>query len=168
MAKFEPALQLVLQHEGGLEINASDSAGITNYGISLRFFKKRVKPDATEQDIRNLTVNDAAQLFERFFWDRQPFSDINSQKIANRVFDLHVNSGQGVSLLQKAVNACTGLHLVVDDMLGMKTIDATNALPEEDLYSHLIEQAQAYYASIVANNPKDAVFLKGWLARLNG
>ena len=157
---------MVFSHEGGYVDSPEDLGSVTNLGISLRFYKKRVKPDATKEDIKNLTVNDAAEIYRRFFWDRQPFESIGSQKLCDRVFDLHVNCGQGISLLQKAFNAATGLHLLVDNMLGPKTLDAINAGATDMIYAELINQSKLYYKKIALNNPSQQIFLKGWLHRL--
>ena len=123
MAKLEPALSMVFTHEGGLVDNPNDSGSITNLGISFRFYKKKVKPDSTPDDIKNLTVNDAAEIYRRFWWERYPFSEIDSQLICNRLFDLSVNLGSAaaISCLQRAIDACLGCKLVVDGMLGPKT-----------------------------------------------
>lgn len=168
MSKFLPALTMVLFHEGGFSNNSNDNdGGCTNLGITLKFYKKRIKPDATEQDIKNLTVNQATEIYLDYWWSRQPFADIISQEIANRAFDLHVNTGHGVSILQHAVNACTGAHLVIDNALGVKTLEAVNSIPVETLYNQLIIQAVHYYQNIVINHPADKIFYKGWINRLN-
>ncbi len=166
MASFIPALQFVLRHEGGLEANEFDSAGITKYGISLTFYRSHVDSSATADDIKNLSVDDASGLYEKFWWSRAPFCYIDSQKIANRVFDLHVNTYHGISMLQQAVNACIGGHLVIDDMLGPKTLAIVNALDEDKLYDMLIVIAEHFYNDLVKKNPKDEVFYKGWINRL--
>lgn len=168
-SRFEDSLQMVLQHEGTNFVNdPADSGGASRYGISLRFYKRKIKPDATPDDIKNLTVNDAAEIYRRFWWDRYLFADINSQLICNRLFDLSVNMGAptAISCLQKAANSCAGSHLVTDGMLGAKTLDAVNSIPEKILYDQLITQAKAFYNDLVAKNSKDKVFIKGWLARL--
>ena len=131
MAKFLPALQLVLKHEGGLVDSIADSGGITNFGISYAFYKKSIKPDATAEDIKRLNVSEAEDIYKRYFWDRADFESIESQAICNRLFDLSVNCGlaHAVGIIQRAVNACNGSHLVTDGQLGGKTIDAINSIP---------------------------------------
>ncbi len=169
MAKFPEALQMVLgpNHEGSAYVdNLNDKGGPSRYGISLRFYRANVKSDATERDIKDLTVNDAAALYQKFWWQRAAYCDITSQKIASRVFDLHVNCYHGISMLQQAVNACIGGHLVVDNMLGSKTLAIVNALDEDKLYDMLIEVARGFYKDLVKKNPKESCFLKGWLNRL--
>lgn len=160
---FEPALEMVLRHEGGLEYDRA--GGTTNLGISFTFLK-RVKPDASTQDIEELTVNDAAAIYKKYFWERA-FEEINSQKIVNRVFDLQVNTWDGIKLLQRAVNACIGNHLDIDGSLGSKSITAVNSIDEDKLYDALINQAELYYKGVVADHPEDSIFAKGWENRLH-
>jgi len=168
MAKFEPAISQTLKHEGGLENDKFDTGGITAFGISLVFYKKNVKVDATAEDIRHLTADEATSIYKKFFWDRNRYEEIENQKLANRVFDLSVNIGPTManSLLQKAVNFLKpSLHLVVDGSLGVKTLAAINELSADALYQALINKAESYYEAI-ASHGENHRFLFGWLSRL--
>ena len=167
MSRFEPSLQLVLSHEGSFVDHPEDKGGPTQNGISLRFYRKSIKPDATALDLKNLTINDIAEIYRRFFWDRSLFSEIESQKICDKVFDLHINTGKGIHILQKALNSYLKIHLVIDNVLGHYTLSAVNSVNPERFYPALIEQGRLYYRNIVKNNPSQIVFLKGWLRRLN-
>jgi len=169
LSEFEPAVKLVLMHEGGFASNPNDNdGGCTNFGITLKFYRKSINPDATVDDIRNLTREMAVSIYDKHFWNRQTYSDILDQDIANRVFDLAVNIGpaHATACLQRAVNSCIGAHLIIDGTLGKKTLDATNSIAKENLYSALLDQAQHYYEHIVEHHPQDKIFLKGWLNRL--
>lgn len=170
MAKFEPALQLVLQNEGGFSNNPKDSGGATNLGISLRLYKKCVKPDADIDDIKKLTVSDATDIYRKLFWDRAPFADINSQNIANKLFDLSVNMGTpaAVKCLQVAINDIFRDNVLVEDgVLGPRTINMINNVVEPHLYAALLKQARVHYDFIVKNNPQYKIFLQGWVKRLH-
>lgn len=166
MAKFEPSLQVVLSHEGSFVDNPADPGGATQNGISLRFFKKKVKSDATADDLKKLTINDIAAIYREFFWDRQQFLNIFSQKICDRVFDLHINTGQGIAILQRALNNHYATHLVVDNILGHATLDVLNAKSENEVYNAIVQEATDYYNNVVKHNPSQSIFLKGWLHRL--
>ena len=144
MSKFEIALTDVLRHEEGdfHEINLHDAGGLaTNFGISLNFYKKKINPNATIDDIRFLKVEEASHIYKNFFWDRNRYSEINNQMIAGKVFDLAVNIGAPTanSLLQKAINSISPEeNLIVDGLCqAYKTIEAANKIPEESSYISL-------------------------------
>lgn len=155
---FEHAIQKVLADEGGYVNHKNDKGGETNFGIS-----KRSYPDV---DIKNLTVEQAKDIYYRDFWQKGPYDKLACGALAEKVFNTAVNAGNGraFKLLQQAANAC-GAKLVVDGVVGPKTIAAINSLDgQEVLEQFRIEQANFYY-SIVARDPNQRVFLKGWLAR---
>ena len=168
MAKFEEALSMVLRHEGGLSADAQDEGGITNMGISLRFYKKRVKVDADENDIRNLTVAEVSDIYNKFFWIPNRYDEINNQDLANRMMDLAVNTGSlnANAFLQRALNSIMSyIPLQVDGKIGLKTLAAANNCDQLLLYSNLIAEATQYY-KLIAKNNQNFKFLNGWLKRL--
>ena len=163
-----PAVTFVLKNEGGLVDNAEDAGGITNFGVSLAFYKKKIKIDADKNDIRHLSAATAERIYFEYFWQRLPFDDINSQEIATRLFDLTVNTGQAhaIAMIQRAINNVNpSEHILVDSQFGVKTLTAINTLDEHKLYNALICEASKYYHDI-AKHGNNQVFLKGWLHRL--
>ena len=94
MAKFEPAIKVVLKHEKGYSNNLKDKGGETNFGISKRSYPKT--------DIKNLTLGRAMHIYKRDFWIPGRYEEIHLQTIATKVFDISVNMGQkqAVRLLQ--------------------------------------------------------------------
>jgi lysozyme family protein len=60
---YDDALRRLLVHEGGYSNHPSDPGGSTNFGITIADYRACVKPDATADDARNMTVDVAdAQL----------------------------------------------------------------------------------------------------------
>lgn len=149
MARFEDAIGQVLSDEGGYVNNAADPGGETKYGIS-----KRRYPNV---DIRDLTVQQAEDLYRRDFWK---FDGITSQAVATKLFDSYVNMEHtAIKLAQEVVNA------IPDGVYGPKTEAAINAMdPVQFLNRYRVFLVQ-HYEDIVTNNPAEAVFLKGWLKR---
>lgn len=172
MAEFEPAVTITLRNEGGFFHNPV-TGEVVNHGITLRFVRSSVKPDADEDFIRNLTIEDASAIYRTHFWDRYNIGSINDQNLANKVFDLNVNMGPGaanhvgaLTLLQTAVNACGG-QCAVDGIVGPATIEQVNALDPANLLAQYKDLASQRYTQIAANNAQLAGDLTGWLARLN-
>lgn len=168
VAKFDAAISFVLKHEGNYVCDPEDSGGATNHGISLRFYKTKIKPDATVDDIKNLSVNSAIDIYRKYFWDNYQYDSIDDQLIASKLFDLGVNMGppSAGKCLQRAVNVINpDANLVIDGILMAKSFDAINACDPDSLYPELINQAKIKYEKIasVGDNEK---FLHGWLNRL--
>jgi lysozyme family protein len=167
MSEFDIAIKLTLSHEGGKEFDKA--GGETNFGISLLFLKT-LHPKATADDIKNLTIQDAIEIYRKYFWEPNNYVWINSQRIASKVFDLCVNLGQHAanSLLQSAVNTLDPESTInPDGVMGGATLRAINECKEPLLYDEYIKHVTKYYNDLVAINPDLNKFLKGWLNRLN-
>jgi lysozyme family protein len=169
MSDFIPAVSLVLIHEGGLGQDVHYDSGLcTKFGISLIFYRKNIKYNAIDQDIKDLTIGNAVDIYKEYFWDKWPFAQIDNQKLCNRLFDLSVNCGpkQAFLLIQRAANDI-GAKLDVDGILGVKSIAAINSPNIQDsLYKNFIQEATEFYEKI-ANIAHNKRFLRGWLNRLN-
>ncbi len=100
---FDEVFDRLIGHEGGYANDPNDPGGETNWGIS-----KRSYPNV---DIKNLTRDQAKEIYRRDFWNR-----INGDKlydgVAFQVFDFAVNSGieTAVRGLQRAVGAADDGH----------------------------------------------------------
>jgi lysozyme family protein len=167
MAAFETALAITLEHEGGFFHNPV-TGEIVNYGVTLKFVQSSgYKPDADEDFIRNLTVGEASQIYQTYFWDQYHIGGISDQNLANKAFDLTVNMGPGaLKLLQTAVNDCGGC-CEVDGVLGPLTIRHANLCDPAALLTRYKELAAARYTAIATGNSQLAGDLSGWLERLN-
>jgi lysozyme family protein len=106
------------------------------------------------------------QFYLTTFWN-QWLEQLTSDAVAMRVFDASVNMGvkEAIVLLQQAVNSLSTTPLVVDGKIGPKTVAAANACVDTSLVSAFQHARVSYYEEIVAKNPADAIYLKGWTAR---
>jgi lysozyme family protein len=104
-------------------------------------------------------------FYQARFWNRW-YAQLTSDDVAMRVLDFAVNGGPGtaVKTLQNAVNSLGG-NLTVDGEWGPLTLGATNATDPTELVPAFQDERVAYYQDIVANNPADAQYLDGWIAR---
>jgi lysozyme family protein len=157
MANFEEAIKIVLAHEGGYVKAKNDHGGATNFGISQRSYP--------EVDIENLTREEAEQLYRRDFW--KPIYDrINSQAIANKLFDLGVNMGTqtAIKLLQTACIDCA-MPVAADGKFGSVTLNAVNSLDPVLLLTAFKKRALGHYQHIVAMDATQSVFIDDWAKR---
>ena len=167
MADFQPAIQITLQNEGGFYHNPT-TGEIVNHGITLKFvIGSGYNPNADESFIQNLSVDEASQIYQKYFWDAYHIGQIADQNLSNKVFDLSVNMGPAaLPVLQSAVNACGG-QCAVDGIIGPASIAQINALDPGTLLEQYRNLAAQRYRDIAANNSTLAGNLNGWLARLN-
>lgn len=160
MANFETAIETVLKHEGGYVNDPKDAGGETNFGIS-----KRIYPYL---DIKNLTKLQAKAIYLNDFWIPSGVERIDSDKIAEKVFDTGVNIGtvNAIKLLQRACNLVFDARLTGDGVIGSKTLKIVNSIVDVDDFLKVYRSLQEdYYMKIVANNPSQKRFLRGWKKR---
>ena len=172
MANFKEAIDKVLEHEGGYVNNPLDLGGTTNFGISLRFLQS-IDATANIETIKNLTLEEAEELYFNHFWLSSNCDKIKSQSIAEKVFDTAVNTGSKVAnrFLQSTLNIIifNGKPLVEDGYIGAETINAINLLEGEDVDGNILKVyrllQKEHYAKIVINRAEQLTFLKGWFNR---
>lgn len=172
MASFDIAYnQYIRPNEGGYANVANDKGGETYAGIARNFnpdwpgwdyidFIKR-----TQGSIANNTVFPQIQyMVEDFFrnrWAKNRFGEINSQAIANLLFDFHVHSqANAIRTIQQV------LGVPVDGIMGPITLAAINSADEAKLHDQLKEARLAYLRRLIENDPTQAVFADGWAARV--
>jgi lysozyme family protein len=158
MAEFKIAVAHTLKNEGGFNDIKEDKGGVTNFGISLNFYKKNIDKSADKSTIKNLTQEQACAIYEKFFWR---FNNINSQKIANKLFDASVNLGN-----QQAIKFAQRICNVEDDgICGSNTIKAINDKNSQEFIDEYVKMQTNYYLKIIKNDPSQVIFKNGWLKR---
>ncbi|RIV82971.1 hypothetical protein D2V17_14310 [Aurantiacibacter xanthus] len=190
--RFVNAYVDLLGVEGEFVDDPVDRGGATKYGISLRFLKSAGKidldgdgfadfdldfdGDIDAQDIRKLTVLDAAELYERCFWKVLRCENM-PRPIGEMMFDQGVNGGNVAArkLLQRALNKVVAEHhfrqtpLVVDGVVGFRTQRYLDGFIARGLLADIVKayrQAAAdRYVAIVRRDARQQRFLKGWLRR---
>lgn len=158
--RFERLIGMILQHEGGYVYDPVDPGGETKYGISKRSYP--------HVDIKNLTIEQAKDIYYRDWWLRLRCNEIQDDRIAQKLLDTCVNVGAmtGVRLLQRAL-CDVGDPVTADGLIGPQTIGAANrADPIALLASMRYHQAQ-HYKKLIDRNPELARFERGWMNRAN-
>jgi len=165
MAEFEPAVKIILQHEGGFVDHPSDPGGATNRGITFQLFKQyatSLQLSKTVEALKGLTEDQAKFIYREHFWDKMQGNRFLNQQVANLVFDGFVNMGaNGIKTFQRAIGA------VADGVVGSGTLIAINSAAPSIAFDQIKEQRIKFYNDLVVRKPKLQVFLKGWLNRVN-
>lgn len=149
--QFIEAVQHILRFEGGYVNDPDDAGGETKYGIS-----KRSYPDV---DIAALTMAEAADIYERDYWDAVKAGQL-PPALRLPVFDMAVNMGtnRAIRIMQEAVGATP------DGIIGPKTLQAAWAMNEAAQKS-LLRHRVDFYVGLVERKPSQIKFLRGWLRR---
>ena len=156
--KFEKAFQYVIQNEGGYVFDKNDPGGETKFGISKRSYPAL--------NIKDLTLEEAKKIYYRDYWIKGRFEEISSGSVATQVFDFSVNLGirASVIVLQRALRS-VGTNVQEDGLMGPQTFSAASNSEPRCLLAAIKSEAAGYYRQIVAKNPSQQKFLKGWLNR---
>ncbi len=159
MANFNDAIVKTLAKEGGAKFTdvAGDKGGATKYGISQTAY-----PNV---DIRNLTEQQARDIYKRDYWDRVCGDDIKSQIIAENIFDTAVNMGIRTAsrLVQVVLNITPP-----DGIIGSASLAAINKQDEAVFLAHFTLAKIARYTNICMQDKTQSKFLLGWVNRALG
>lgn len=184
MPNFDHAHKFTARWEGGLSDHPADKGGITAYGASINFVSDLASTAAGQEflqsigvhlpvnraNMRRVTQEQARAMFRYAFWeplglDRLPL------RPACILYDMAVNHGpyNAVCIAQRGYNRCVlhGVKLAVDGKLGPQTVAALSK-DTPKINAAILDAREDFYANLVQQNPDQAVFLKGWMNRLNG
>ena len=159
MANFDSAIQKTLMHEGGSEFTSdpNDRGGDTKFGISQRAYP--------ELDIKNLAEEKAKKIYKRDYWDKIRADQLDSQLIAENIFDTAVNMGvRTASRMAQEV-----LEIVpTDGIIGPQSLNYINDAPIDLFISKYTLQKVAHYVEICKKNKSQKKYLLGWMNRALG
>ena len=159
-------ITLDLAHEGDFQNNPKDRANWTSGHIGVGELVGTnggiTTLDMPGVDIKNLTVEQKVAYYLEHYWKPQ-YSQINSQSLANKIFDLGVLFGIGTAV--KNLQMALDLHM--DGLFGPTTLAAVNGGNAETLLRHFQDEMLAHAQAIAAGNPNEAPDLPGWTRRIN-
>ena len=164
MTSTDDIIAMILDSEGAeYTDDPDDRGGPTKFGITQGRLSDYRGHDCSPDDVRDLTVEEATQIYDSEYIVKPGFLKITNDALRAFLVDWGVNSGTGTAI--KAVQRRTGC--AADGALGPRTAAAINAADASALLGQLIDDREAFYRSIVARDPSQRRFLAGWLARNN-
>lgn len=176
-ADVKKALVITFGHEGGLQCDKNDPgnwtggkigkgrAGCTKFGIATNTY--------SNIDIRNLTVDKAAKLYERDFWNPNHLTEFERQELANEIFDTSVNCGvrTGGNMVIKLVNIFGPAHYPLNGKVNSEMVEWINQHTKKSMdfktfFKALnVLQGQRYLA-IMDTNPRMLRYGNSWFSRV--
>lgn len=157
MADFKIAVQKTLVHEGGYVNNPHDHGGPTKYGIT--------QTDMPGVSIKDITPDDASTYYQEHYW-KTLYSQIISQGLAEKLFDMGVLFGVGTAVKMLQISMSHEISLVSDGQFGPNTLAAVNQSTYDLVPGYKTTLIQ-HVVNIVNHNPGDGVFINGWITRIN-
>jgi lysozyme family protein len=164
-------IDMIIRNEGGFVNHPNDRGGPTNMGITQHTLEKYLNRPVTITEMRNLEYETAYEIYERDYITG-PRIDTLPLSVQPIVADSSVLYGpkRAIKFLQNIVNAAGFSLITVDGVLGPNTRKhVTLAYNEMGPFfiNAYVEERIMFCERIVANNPSQSVFLKGWINRAN-
>ena len=175
---FENALAKTLKNEGVLNgktgyVNSkNDSGGETNYGITAA----KARECGYKGKMCDLSYETAKQIYYNEYWKKSNAANMPNFNLAFLLFDFAVNSGVSNSCkkLQTAINKVSGSELVIDGIIGKKTIDAIEKYTKGEYFYFFVNKIEktfiaeilAYYTSLKNPNTGFSKNGAGWVNRI--
>lgn len=167
MARIDEFIKKLLPFEGGYCNRQNDRGGATNFGIT----ESVARAHGYTGDMRAIPVEIVTQIYYTDYYKRIGLSNISSDELAFELFEMGVNQGvsSAIKAFQTASNIISNTNLVIDGVLGDKTINAMISINTKNIKKYIkiinIIQGQRYI-DICLKNPSQRVFLSGWLRRV--
>lgn len=162
---FEICLKELWRMEGGYVDDARDAGGATKYGITIATLSGWRKRPVTKTEVQALTRDEAADIYEVWFWKPVKGDDLPSGMDAV-AFDAAVNSGvsRGAKWLQGA------LGVTADGKIGPATLAAARAADPIITVNRALDARLAFMK--VAKNTKTGAplwptYKNGWQRRID-
>ena len=145
----------------------NDSGGPTRMGITWGALTRAYGQGlVNHNDITLLTKSEANRIYEANYWvpSRANMMDWGLCLVH---YDCAVNCGVGgaAKQLQRALNNI-GKKVSIDGVIGPLSLAAVSEVQQDKLIACYIDVRVEFYHGLVAKNPSQGVFLKGWLNRL--
>ena len=167
MSRFDTCLEFVLAREGKYSNNPADRGGATNQGITqVNYDAWRVAHGLSRKPVLGISGAEVSEIYTTGYWQPVRANEL-VPPLDLCLFDAAVQHGprRAIKWIQRVVGA------MPDGVLGPKTLTLLALLIERDGLDAVINDYMAirdgFYHEIVANDISQAVFLKGWMNRMD-
>lgn len=167
----ERCIRFTLNAEGGYSNHPADRGGPTNRGVTAgtlaRAIKQGIVPPVA---IKELSREQAIQIYDALYWQPSRAAEM-SERVGMVHFDSSVlhGLGGGAIILQRALGRL-GFAVSVDGAIGPGTLGALDraddVFSEDAILDVILATRLQRYDEIVARDPSQKVFLRGWRNRV--
>lgn len=163
MADLKISIAKTIVHEGGYDNDPADPGGATKYGVEQKDIDgvRDIFPDFPA-DVKDLTTDQATRYYLHAYV-KPHYSEIESQDVADKLFDMGVLFGIGsaVDVLERILN------LPVDGAFGPNDLVATNEAEPTSLLAAYRTGLVSHAIGVANAKPNERKFLHGWIVRIN-
>ena len=166
---LDDIITAIIDNEGRTYENVRhDRGGPTKFGITLGRLRTERGKNVTWEDVRDLTEDEARDIYKRAYWFR-PKINLLPWQLQHAVVDFYVTSGTwAIKRLQRMLDQA-GYPTIEDGVIGPGTLASAfafcDAAPAHVVVNAYCEARADFYRRIVAGNPSQKKFLRGWLNR---
>lgn len=196
----------IKSQEGGFANVPGDKGKETNKGITIGTFRQVFGQNKTVMDLKRITDEQWMTVFDRLFWKPCMGDEIEDGRVSGMMVDWAFNSGVKTAVkwaqatcnavLPKGVSAVNSLgrrveseQLLVDGVMGRKTLAALNKVDVDRFVSVYADMRRKYYLRLGGFSTDSATmalartrpsgislqksvssqkkFVRGWLNRVN-
>ena len=152
--------------EGGFVNHPNDPGKATNMGITIKTLSNWRGKEVSEQDVRNLSHEEASQIYYQRYWKPLKLYNIIGYWWAKEfIFDWCVNGGlkNPVRQIQRL------LDIRPDGIIGPITVsELTHYIDSVHWsYGRLVDLRIQWYIRLAASKHSRIVFVLGWFNRAN-
>jgi len=152
---FDFAYSYTMDNEGGLSNEEFDSGGVTKYGVILDDLIQLGFKNATSQNIKDLSKDDARYVFRKLYWEKLDLDRIKNKGVACALCDIGFVRGVGVP-----PKYCNQLY-------GTSDLSIINSADPNEFLDKFKKLCDLGFNQIVEKNITQRKFLNGWLNRSN-
>jgi lysozyme family protein len=158
---FHESFEHVLKSEGGYVNDPDDRGGETNLGVTKAAWAQYIGRPVQDGEMRALTRETVEPFYKKGYWDKCRCDELPGG-LDFAVFDFAVNAGPGraAKFLQQAVG------VTADGAIGPATMAAVAKVDPAQAVIAFGKTKEQFYNGIVARDPSQAKFIKGWLNRV--
>lgn len=164
---FPLALKFTLFAEGGYSDNPEDGGGPTNYGITQATWDAYTTAHGlAPSPVAGIPLSTAETIYRHLYWDAG-HCDAMPAHLGICHFDWCVNHG----VIGAAYTLQAALRVSQDGIIGPVTLAAIASAAQANrtgvIVARYLTLRDQWYRADVAQNPSQAVFLEGWLNRVD-